>query len=269
MSLFKISFFVLSAHAALIYWAVHKVPSHPSVKPVQPQLITQTITFGETDTPGERQSLESPIEVVKEKRTKPKAKEPKPEPAETKAEPKAEPTESKPKVKPEPKPPKTEPKPANKEKEKKTETPKKKIIKDPALVEKAKENIAKITKTSDKTTTSEAVVKEKGKSQSAAKAGKESSQETAVATAQEAGYRDELSNRLKLLLRLPEYGMVKVRLTVDRKGQVRKVEIVTAESETNKSYIVEALPELLFPPFGSNFSGESEHTFLISLNNEI
>lgn len=132
----------------------------------------------------------------------------------------------------------------------------KKLIKDPSLVAKAKENIAKISKTSDKTNSREPSTKDNGKPQ-------------AASGNFEAGYRDELANRLKLLLRLPEYGVVQVRLTVNRRGLVQKVEIVASESDVNKNYIEKALPELAFPPFGNNFPGNENHTFLISLNNEL
>ena len=81
-------------------------------------------------------------------------------------------------------------------------------------------------------------------------------------------YREEIAARLKLLLRLPEYGDVKVNLTLDRTGKVFKIAIVNAESTANRKYIEKTLPEMSFPGFGTNFAS-STITFAITLSNEI
>ena len=88
-------------------------------------------------------------------------------------------------------------------------------------------------------------------------------------TTRELGYRDELVHRLKLMLRLPEFGEVKVQLTLERSGHVAKVVIVSTESSANKKYIEKTLPTISFPGFGDNFSSQSQYTFLISLSNDI
>lgn len=87
-------------------------------------------------------------------------------------------------------------------------------------------------------------------------------------TPQESNYRDELASRLKLLLSLPEYGEVKIKLTLDRNGKVSKVEVVKAENTANKKYVEKTLPTLKFPPFGNYFGDAETYTFLISLRNE-
>lgn len=84
-----------------------------------------------------------------------------------------------------------------------------------------------------------------------------------------ASYGEELVTRLKLLLRLPEYGDVKVNLTLDRAGKVSKVAILNADSMKNRSYIEKILPELSFPPFGTHYASAAEYTFSITLSNEI
>jgi hypothetical protein len=86
---------------------------------------------------------------------------------------------------------------------------------------------------------------------------------------QEIGYRDELAHRLKLLLRLPEFGEVKMKLTLLRTGKVSKIEITNAENQANRSYVERILPSLAFPPFGDQFNDQSQYTFLITLRNEI
>lgn len=84
----------------------------------------------------------------------------------------------------------------------------------------------------------------------------------------EATYRDELAGRLKLLLKLPEYGDVKVNLTLNRSGGVDKVVVVNTESSANRKYIEKILPTLSFPPFGANFDSLTQYTFVITLSNE-
>ena len=82
-------------------------------------------------------------------------------------------------------------------------------------------------------------------------------------------YREEIAARLKLLLRLPEYGDVKVNLTLDRTGKVFKIAIVNSESAANRKYIEKVLPEMSFPGFGTNFASAPQYTFAITLSNEI
>jgi outer membrane biosynthesis protein TonB len=82
-------------------------------------------------------------------------------------------------------------------------------------------------------------------------------------------YYDELIHRLKLALRLPDHGSVKVKLTLSSDGKVVRVSIVSSKSSKNKSYIEKTLPTLSFPKFGSNFSGQKEQTFRLNLCNEL
>lgn len=85
----------------------------------------------------------------------------------------------------------------------------------------------------------------------------------------ESSYRSELASRLKLLLKLPEYGDVNIKLTIDRSGRVANVVVVSAESGANRKYIEKTLPALTFPSFGSNFSNAAQFTFSITLSNEL
>lgn len=88
-------------------------------------------------------------------------------------------------------------------------------------------------------------------------------------SSQEASYRDELASRLKLLLKLPEYGEVKIKLTLERSGKVAKVVIISAASAANRKHVEKTLPTLTFPAFGANFDQSSQFTFSITLCNEI
>lgn len=83
------------------------------------------------------------------------------------------------------------------------------------------------------------------------------------------GYEEELVTRLRLLLRLPEYGAVRVSMVLNRKGQVQKVSILSTESLKNQDYIEKTLPGIVFPGFVAHFEGEEQHEFIISLSNEM
>lgn len=84
----------------------------------------------------------------------------------------------------------------------------------------------------------------------------------------ESAYRDELAKRLKLYLKLPEYGEVKVKLTIDRAGKVTFTKVLSFQSTKNASFIEQNLPKLKMPPFGDNFKGASDYDFTIVLSNE-
>lgn len=86
---------------------------------------------------------------------------------------------------------------------------------------------------------------------------------------QEISYYAELANRLKLQLRLPDFGEVKVKLTLERSGKFVKVVVVNTESAKNRAYIEKTLPTVKYTSFGNNFSGQSEYTFVLALSNEI
>lgn len=87
-------------------------------------------------------------------------------------------------------------------------------------------------------------------------------------TQHEVNYRDELAGRLKLMLKLPEYGEVKIQLTINRSGQVKSVEILSAESTLNSKYVEKMIPSLTFPSFGHRFQNMNQYTFALTLRNE-
>lgn len=84
----------------------------------------------------------------------------------------------------------------------------------------------------------------------------------------EAAYRDELAHRLKLYLKLPEYGDVKIVLTLERSGKVAGVKVISTQSKKNAAYIEKQLPALMFPSFGGNFSKAAIYDFTLVLSNE-
>ncbi len=92
---------------------------------------------------------------------------------------------------------------------------------------------------------------------------------SALYSTQEKSYVDELVYRLKRTLTLPEYGDVKIKITVSSQGKVVKVEIISTKSKKNREYLEKMLSSLTLPPFGGNFLGEKEHIFLFNLSNDL
>lgn len=84
----------------------------------------------------------------------------------------------------------------------------------------------------------------------------------------EASYSDEVAYRLKMALKLPDYGAVKIKLTLDRSGKVIKVVTVHSESNKNKVYVENKILTLIFPSFGQKFQGVPQNTFEITLQND-
>jgi colicin import membrane protein len=83
-----------------------------------------------------------------------------------------------------------------------------------------------------------------------------------------APFRNELVRRLQLLLRLPDYGEVQMKLTLDRSGKVANLLIVSSQSPANQAYVEKTLPTLAFAKFGRLFPKELTHTFSLTLQNE-
>lgn len=83
------------------------------------------------------------------------------------------------------------------------------------------------------------------------------------------GYRDELVSRLQMMLRLPERGDVRIKLTRSKNGKFVKGEIIDANSAVNRKYVEKSLPTIQFPPFGRELGSAAESTFNITLSSEI
>ena len=84
----------------------------------------------------------------------------------------------------------------------------------------------------------------------------------------EASYSEGVAFSLKRHLKLPDYGAVKVKLTLNRLGGVESVEIIQSESTKNQAYVKSEIPKIKFLPFGQNFEGVSQNTFVITLKND-
>lgn len=81
-------------------------------------------------------------------------------------------------------------------------------------------------------------------------------------------YIENLVDTLKFNLNLPEYGSVKVKLTLNRQGQMLKLEILGTSSKSNQTYIEKHIPQIQFPNFGSSFLSQDTQEFLLNLSND-
>jgi outer membrane biosynthesis protein TonB len=77
-------------------------------------------------------------------------------------------------------------------------------------------------------------------------------------------FHESLIAHLHEALNLPEYGEVKIQLTLNPDGSVAKVAVLKSESEKNRGYLEKSLPHLQFPPLRG-----SQQTFTLTFCNEI
>ena len=70
-------------------------------------------------------------------------------------------------------------------------------------------------------------------------------------------------------LHLPDFGEVKLQLTLSQDGKVLKVVVLNTESEKNKSYLELQLPKMRFPRLEDPFANKSQHTFVLTFCNEL
>ncbi len=81
-------------------------------------------------------------------------------------------------------------------------------------------------------------------------------------------YREELIKRLKLYLKLPEIEAVQIRLTINKSGIVSDIKIVESKSDKNQEYVLQAIPKIPFPKFGSQMSKHEFRIFPLILESE-
>lgn len=81
-------------------------------------------------------------------------------------------------------------------------------------------------------------------------------------------YTQSLMQTLHHSLTLPEFGEVKIQLTLHQDGRVVKVIVMHAESRQNREYLEKNLPYLQFPSFTGDLSSKKESTFILTFCNE-
>lgn len=291
-SLLLISVVVLAAHLAAFFVSAFM----PQTVPVQPKarrLVVQTVTL-----------KPAPVTTVEPKRKEPRVAEPEPvlpappseqpvhkaqveeeptpipeptpapEPAlqpQTKPKTPAKPTPAK-KTKPSPKPTKKPPQSSTKKKEVPKKSAPKQAPKADAAKAKRRELLANAQKKIAQVDQARSKVSETKPVRSAPVLGRIDNlqvdtfvDQSAALSPLEISYYDELASRLKLQLRLPEFGEVKIKLTLGNAGDFVSVAFVHAESKKNRAYIEKMVPTLKYPSFGTNFKGLKQYTFVLAL----
>ena len=84
-------------------------------------------------------------------------------------------------------------------------------------------------------------------------------------SSKEISYYDEVAALIKASLCLPDYGSVKLELTITKEGKVAEVKILASQSQKNRDYIDKTIVKLKFAPFGAHFSGKERVSFPITL----
>jgi len=85
---------------------------------------------------------------------------------------------------------------------------------------------------------------------------------------EETDYFVALISLLKEKLELPEWGRVKLELTLFNTGKVQTIRVLQTESERNKRYLEQQLISLPFPSFTEELRKEKNHSFLFVFCNE-
>lgn len=86
--------------------------------------------------------------------------------------------------------------------------------------------------------------------------------------ASEGNYADSLLHHLHGALKLPEFGEVKLQLTLRQDGTVAKISVLGTQSEANRKYLQQELPKMRFPRFDHELKGKHEYVFVLTFCNE-
>lgn len=274
----KIKIAVLSIHIlflGVIFFGSSLLPPKKKHKPLIVKTIVPkpTVAIAQPQKPKQAPAKPSasasakPAAPPKPKIEKPAAP---PKPAAPKVQPAKSPTPTAPKQKPEPK---KDPAIADKVMNKNVKTALKKETKP--------ENRAKISDQLKKEL-EESIAKIEGKKQNLSKKQPEArsqdytpiqlqidAMETGSWTDADSDYPNLMIGYLHQSLHLPEFGEVKIQLTLRQDGSVAKLVVLNTESEKNKRYLEGSLPKLQFPSFNGSFAKKKEHTFVLTFCNEI
>lgn len=155
----------------------------------------------------------------------------------------------------------------------KTDVPKKEVVKTTSSIKKnedskkkllqiAQESLAKIEKRSDNLEFNSI------KSEKIGKLEKIGSLKSISESSTDSNSKNQLCAQLRSFLKLPEYGEVEIKLTLDKTGKVVALKVLETKSDRNRKYIEELLPRLTFSISGTDFGKECVKIFNITLTNE-
>jgi colicin import membrane protein len=83
------------------------------------------------------------------------------------------------------------------------------------------------------------------------------------------GVKEEVIQQLHLALHLPDFGEVKVQLSLSENGSVQTVKVLKSASQRNREYLEKELPRLSFACMALHKLSAKERTFIISFHNEM
>ncbi len=133
-----------------------------------------------------------------------------------------------------------------------------------SLLKELEESIAKIETKSDKPTISKKTISS-SKAMAPIVLQIDSQEEQSAETM---SYTDTLISYLHQELRLPDYGEVKIQLSLRQDGTVAKLSVLKAKNEKNRQYLESQLSRLRFPCFEGTLANKKEHTFVLTFCNE-
>ncbi|HEY2810202.1 MAG TPA: hypothetical protein VGJ00_02275 [Rhabdochlamydiaceae bacterium] len=85
----------------------------------------------------------------------------------------------------------------------------------------------------------------------------------------EEDYVHSLTNQMHASLHLPDFGEVKIELTLRQDGTIAKLRVLKAESDKNRQYLESHLPQLKFSCLKGAYAKQKEYTFVLNFCNEL
>ena len=82
-------------------------------------------------------------------------------------------------------------------------------------------------------------------------------------------FLDQMIAYLHQSLHLPDFGEVKIQLTLRQDGSIAKLVVLKSESEKNRRYLESNLPRLHLPSLDGTLAKKAEQTFVLTFCNEI
>jgi outer membrane biosynthesis protein TonB len=263
---------VVSAHLCFLLTLVffgHSLTSKPKLK----KLVVKTVTVSPkpaklTTTPKKATPPRTAPSEAKKKTNPPQS-------AKTPASPPKQTAKTKPKPESKQIPSKSNPKPTlSKQKEKVAAAPppvKKKPAAQPPedLLKELEEKIAKIETKRDKSTIKSELSVPQKIEQQMAYASSSSQSSSSELEEDHDDYVSFLVGYLQEHLQLPDFGEVKIQISLRSDGSVEALRVIKTESEKNKKYLEENLPKLKFPSFSLKKNASSTQTFILTFCNEM
>lgn len=247
---------------------------NPSFQKKLPKQKLVVKTFQSTSKPSlqERKKTSAPAKAAATATSKPGAEKkqtPPPKPKETPAKPqKPVAAPAKPAVKPKAQTPQTKPASKVPEKNPSKNASSQNLQVPQELLEELEERIAKIETKRDKIQAKADISVPKSIDSSFSHKNQDTYEEDDSAD-EISNYNEFLVAYLQQQLHLPDFGEVKIEITLRKDGAVERFVVLKTESDKNRKYLEERLPSLHFPDFKGKGLSKNRQTFVLTFCNEI